>query len=127
MFGGEQPSSLGCGKVEKVGADGGGGQMMVTLSRFSTSPAGTDLLQVAAHEFGHVLGLQHSREPGAIMSAYYSFSYPLRLSEDDKQGIQYLYGAHPRVLPTSPPPPPPPPAANPETNEIVTNVSRAPV
>ncbi|XP_029959807.1 stromelysin-3 [Salarias fasciatus] len=80
---------------------------------------GTDLLQVAAHEFGHVLGLQHSREPGAIMSAYYSFSYPLRLSRDDIQGIQYLYGAQPQVQSSAPDPPPVP--VNPETNEIVTS------
>ncbi|KAL0162972.1 hypothetical protein M9458_042368, partial [Cirrhinus mrigala] len=53
----------------------------------------TDLLQVAAHEVGHVLGLQHSMAPGAVMSPFYTFSYPLKLSEDDKRGIQSLYGS----------------------------------
>lgn len=57
------------------------------------------------------------------MSAYYTFSYPLKLSEDDKRGIQYLYGVRPQVQPSTPPPPPPP--LNPETNEIISNVSEA--
>ncbi|XP_030074338.1 stromelysin-3 isoform X1 [Microcaecilia unicolor] len=53
---------------------------------------GTDLLQVAAHEFGHVLGLQHSSVSKSLMSPFYSFRYPLSLSEDDRKGIQHLYG-----------------------------------
>ncbi|XP_071322588.1 stromelysin-3-like [Trachinotus anak] len=75
---------------------------------------GTDLLQVAAHEFGHVLGLQHSLEPDAVMCPFYSDSYPLRLGEDDKRGIQYLYG----------PPRHTPPEMS-ETNEIDTGMPDA--
>ena len=64
---------------------------------------GTDLLQVAAHEFGHVLGLQHTTAAKALMSPFYTFRYPLSLSPDDRRGIQQLYG-RPRLAPTSRPP-----------------------
>lgn len=64
---------------------------------------GTDLLQVAAHEFGHVLGLQHTTAAKALMSPFYTFRYPLSLSPDDRRGIQHLYG-RPRPAPTSKPP-----------------------
>ncbi|XP_026090445.1 stromelysin-3-like [Carassius auratus] len=53
---------------------------------------GIDLLLVAAHEIGHALGLQHSKTRGAVMAPYYTFSYSLKLSEDDKRRIQSLYG-----------------------------------
>lgn len=49
---------------------------------------------MAAHEFGHSLGLGHSNVPGALMFPTYSFRDPGRFSlpSDDIRGIQSLYG-----------------------------------
>ncbi|NIG57934.1 matrix metalloproteinase-27 [Pontoporia blainvillei] len=52
-----------------------------------------NLFLVAAHEFGHSLGLAHSSDPGALMYPNYAFSEPSTylLPQDDISGIQAIY------------------------------------
>ncbi|KAK4828872.1 hypothetical protein QYF61_001000 [Mycteria americana] len=62
--------------------------------RWSESNREINLFLVAAHEFGHSLGLAHSNVREALMYPIYSYVNPatFRLSEDDRRGIQKLYG-----------------------------------
>ncbi|MEL7155480.1 MAG: DUF6623 family protein [Actinomycetota bacterium] len=58
-----------------------------------TVPRGSnqDLVVIAAHEFGHSLGLRHSSDSSALMYPYPA-SHGRHLSPDDITGIQSLYG-----------------------------------
>ncbi|XP_061817746.1 uncharacterized protein [Nerophis lumbriciformis] len=71
------------------------------------SNSGYVLFMVAAHEFGHSLGLSHSDDPGALMYPMYSYRNPdtFLLPQDDVKGIQSLYS--PNTDPQKPGPTPP--------------------
>jgi hypothetical protein len=51
----------------------------------------TVLSVIVAHEMGHVLGLGHSADPNALMYYDASAKTQLALSQDDVDGITYLY------------------------------------
>ncbi|NXL93359.1 MMP7 protein, partial [Alectura lathami] len=62
--------------------------------KWSKYNQGVNLFLVAAHEFGHSLGLAHSNVRGALMYPLYSYVNPetFTLPRDDREGIQRLYG-----------------------------------
>ncbi|KAM3837840.1 matrix metalloproteinase-18-like [Vipera latastei] len=55
----------------------------------------TNLFLVAAHEFGHSLGLSHSNVIGSLMYPTYTYTNPhfFRLPSNDRERIQRLYGS----------------------------------
>lgn len=59
------------------------------------TPSNTfDLVTVAAHEFGHSLGLGHSAVAGALMAPFYGGPHRF-LHSDDMAGITTIYGGYP--------------------------------
>ncbi|AWO99378.1 putative matrix metalloproteinase-20-like [Scophthalmus maximus] len=59
---------------------------------WSAGETGFNLFVVAAHEFGHALGLKHSRNPNSLMYPTYKSSHPANLlSREDVTDINALY------------------------------------
>lgn len=52
------------------------------------------LSMVLAHEIGHVLGLGHTRDPQNLMYFDVTLRTELSLSQDDIDGVTYLYPRH---------------------------------
>jgi hypothetical protein len=81
---------------------------------------GTELYIVAAHEFGHTLGISHSNINSALMAPYYSYSKTLQLDQDDIAAVQALYGKSSNRVTTTQRP------TNPPTTSKTTGITNPP-
>ncbi|KAK9402472.1 matrix metalloproteinase-18-like [Crotalus adamanteus] len=72
----------------------GGDTHFDEAERWSEYNREINLFLVAAHEFGHALGLSHSNVIGSLMYPTYAYTNPqyFRLPSNDRQRIQRLYG-----------------------------------
>ncbi|CAD7689870.1 unnamed protein product [Nyctereutes procyonoides] len=88
----------------------GGDTHFDNAEKWTMGMNGFNLFTVAAHEFGHALGLAHSTDPSALMYPTYKYQHPygFHLPKDDVKGIQALYGPRKTQLgkPTVPHAPP---------------------
>ncbi len=85
------------------------GQLMMKFDLDETwitnaADRGILFLNVATHEFGHLLGLEHSKNSKALMAPYYATSISKPQNNDDIIRIQNIYGQPvlPPILPTPP-------------------------
>ncbi|XP_070838812.1 matrix metallopeptidase 30 [Chaetodon trifascialis] len=84
---------------------------------WTQTSAGANLFLVAAHEFGHALGLAHSQVQTALMYPTYQYvtTEDYKLPDDDREGIQAIYGARATSdQPTAKPDPDAQPGPEPE-------------
>ncbi|XP_046645833.1 uncharacterized protein LOC124336177 isoform X2 [Daphnia pulicaria] len=74
--------------------NGGGAHFDESETWTLNSDKGTNLFQVATHEFGHSLGLDHVNVSSstAVMYPYHEYSSKFKLDKGDIEGIQKLYG-----------------------------------
>ncbi|KAM6988314.1 matrix metalloproteinase-20 [Tautogolabrus adspersus] len=72
----------------------GGDTHFDDAEHWTAGQTGFNLFVVAAHEFGHALGLKHSKNPESLMYPTYKSSRPANvLSSEDVANINALYGS----------------------------------
>lgn len=68
-----------------------------TVSKLENPKGSVNMLAIAVHEFGHAIGLEHSRIPESVMSAYYR-DRDVKLHRSDIENVQRLYGEYIRLF-----------------------------